>query len=377
MLTGAGVRRVETLPVVVRFGRLGDLVLQTPLLHLLHARFGEPCRLVTAGVWAEPLLSGHPDVASIWPLRRRHAPLPLSPERWRLAAALRRCVGPIYVSENSPRQLAKIGRLFRLAGIARDQCVFLEDLSSPPEHWVDRLLQLGRMTPRRFLPQVDSAAVAHIWRAPRLFLDAADRADRDAWLRRRGLTGRPIVLVQIGNKRAIRFGRPRQGDSKAWPITHWVKLLRAIGNDLPDACIVLCGSAAETSLLETVSSAAAHARVLVATKDLPLRRLLALMETAHSMVSVDTGPAHMAAAIGCPLVVLYGAESSRVWGRRSPAGSPIVELGDATEQDSVSQVSPDHAIEAWTDVARAAGRSRPALAAPVTHAWQTRIRAAS
>jgi heptosyltransferase-2/heptosyltransferase-3 len=376
VLIGGDARRVDTMPVVVRFGRLGDLVLQTPLLHLLHARFGEPCRLVTAGAWATPLLSGHPDVGSIWPLRRRHAPLLLSPERWRLAVALRRCLGPIYVSENSPRQLAKIRRLFRLAGIAREQCVFLEDIACPPEHWVDRLLQLGRLTPRGFVPQFGHAA-AGPWRAPRLFLDAADRADREAWLRRRDLAGRPIVLVQTGNKRAIKLGRPRQDDSKAWPVPCWAQLLRAIAADLPDACIVLCGSAAETPLLKTISRAAALARVSVATTGLPLRRLLALMETAHSMVSVDTGPAHMAAAIGCPLVVLYGAESPRVWGRRSATGSVIVELGDPTGQDSVSRISPDHVVQAWREVARTAGRSPRSLPAPFAQTGTVRLRAAS
>ena len=112
------------MPVLVRFGRLGDLVLQTPLLHLLHSRWGEPCHVVTAGAWAGPLLAGNADVGALSQLRRRHAPFLLSPERWRLVAALRRCSGPIYVTENSERQLAKLRRLFKLAGIPRERCLY-------------------------------------------------------------------------------------------------------------------------------------------------------------------------------------------------------------------------------------------------------------
>ena len=54
-----------------------------------------------------------------------------------------------------------------------------------------------------------------------------------------------------------------------------------------------------------------------------LRELFALCEAAHSMISVDTGPAHAAAALSLPLVVLYGAEIPRYWLPRSPFGSPV------------------------------------------------------
>lgn len=344
------------MPVVIRFGRLGDIVLQTPLLHLLHRRFGQPCRLITAGSWARTLLAGHPDVDSIWQLRQRHAPFLLSPERWRLVAELRRCGGPIYVSENSERQVAKLRRMFALAGIAREQCLFLSDLAAPADHWVDRLLQLGGMTPEGFFPERHPPADAERWTAPRLFVDAADRHERDTWLCQHGIGGHPVVLVQPGNKRALKWGRLRDRDAKAWPIAHWAQLLRALRSERPSVRIVLCGSRAETRLLEDIQTAAAVDGIVIPTSELPLRRLLALMETAHSMVSVDTGPAHMAAAIGCPLVVLYGGESPRVWGRRSPTGSPIIELGGPPEHDCVAAIAADRVIAAWAEVLGGARR---------------------
>jgi len=365
------------MPVVIRFGRLGDIVLQTPLLHLLHQRFGQPCRLITAGTWARPLLSGHPDVDSILQLRQRHAPLCLSPERWRLVAELRRCRGPIYVSENSERQLAKIRRMFALAGIGRVQCLFLSDLAVPADHWVDRLLQLGEMTPEGFSAERRPPADAERRRAPRLFVDAADRRERDTWLCQHGIDGHPIVLIQPGNKRALKWGRLRNGDAKAWPLAHWAQLLRAIRGKRPDARVVLCGSRAETSLLRDIRVAAGVDGIIIPTGDLPLRRLLALMETAHSMVSVDTGPAHMAAAVGCPLVVLYGSESPRVWGRRSPTGSPIVELGGPPEHDRVAALASDRVIAAWSDVSTGALRRHEPRSASVTGIRSSRRRVMS
>ena len=58
-----------------------------------------------------------------------------------------------------------------------------------------------------------------------------------------------------------------------------------------------------------------------------LRELFALAEAASSMISVDTGPAHAAAALSLPLVVLYGAEMPSQWLPRSPFGTPVVGLG--------------------------------------------------
>ena len=74
------------------------------------------------------------------------------------------------------------------------------------------------------------------------------------------------------------------------------------------------------------------------------------MEVAHSMVAVDTGPAHMAAAMGCPLVVLYGNESPRVWSRRSPTGKPVIELGGPPKYAAASEIPVSDVIEAWYSV---------------------------
>lgn len=338
------------MPVVIRFGRLGDMVLQAPLLHLLRVRYGQPCRLITSGSWSGSLFDNSGEVSSVWQLRHRHMPFLLSPERWRLAIALRKCQGPIYVSEDIPRQVSRIRRLLELAGIPSGRCLFLTDESPGPKHWVDRLLRFGTMTPQACHAPY-AAPLEDYWMAPRLMLNTADRQDCDAWLQRSGIHSRSVVLIQAGNKRAMKWGRARDNDAKAWPIPHWRDLLRAVHATVPHACILLCGSTAEEKLLTEIRDASQLNGIKVATRDLPLRRLLALMESAHSMISVDTGPSHMAAAVGCPLVVLYGAESREVWGRRSPNGSPIAELGGPPECGAVRDIPPDQVIAAWRTIA--------------------------
>jgi len=40
------------IPIVIRFGRLGDMVLLSPLLNLLHRRYRNPCWLIGSGPWS-------------------------------------------------------------------------------------------------------------------------------------------------------------------------------------------------------------------------------------------------------------------------------------------------------------------------------------
>jgi ADP-heptose:LPS heptosyltransferase len=70
----------------------------------------------------------------------------------------------------------------------------------------------------------------------------------------------------------------------------------------------------------------------------------------HSMISVDTGPAHAAAALGLPLVVMYGAESQQYWLPRSHSGSPVVGVGGPPESVRVDQIPVERVFDAWCAV---------------------------
>jgi ADP-heptose:LPS heptosyltransferase len=338
-------------PLVIRFGRLGDMVLLEPLLHLLHRRYGKPCRLLSRGTWSSALYANHPDVGDIWQLLARHTPVWLSPERWAMIAALRQHDGPIYVSEDTRGSLKRIRQLLRLARIPRDLCVFINDCRrGDDEHWVDQILRFGQTTPAAFDANAYPWREADLQPAPWLVVNAEDRADVAAWIDQHRLGDAPIVLLQPGNWKLKRWGRNRKSDPKFWPIECWVELLQAMHADLPTGNLVLCGSPVEFPVMDAIRREANLTCVKVATSDLPIRRLLALLERAHSMVSVDTGPAHLAAAVGCPLVILYGSYSPKRWNRRSPFGKPIINLGGPPQMTKVSDISADQVIGAWREL---------------------------
>jgi ADP-heptose:LPS heptosyltransferase len=339
----------QAAPLVIRFGAFGDMVLLTPLLDLLHRRYRQPCAVLGSGAWLAPLFAGHPDVQSILPLRSRKRPYWLDRPQQRLVAALRaRPPGPVYVCDDW--SIDKLRWLLARAGIPGDRCVFANPdcMLRAGEHWIDRWLRFGAMTPPAFAHSAVPADRFDAIATPKLVVTADDRADLDRWLRSHGLDGSPLVLVQPGNKRTLKRGRAGQpGDDKTWPPGNWTRLITAILADRPAARAVLCGAPAEAPLLRAIARGLDSTRVLAAGDELPLRRLLALCERASAMVSIDTGPAQAAAALGCPLVVLYGAQPPSLWLPRSPNGSAVIALGGPPRRTRVADITPDEVIAAW------------------------------
>ena len=344
-------------PIVIWFGRVGDLILLSALLEILHRRFGSPCHVIGAGAWLGEIYAAHADVARVSCLHRYTA-WAFDPTWWRTRRALRASrAGPVYVCETDLRKLARIRRLLRFSGIEAARCVFLAqtdlDTAQPPTskvaptHWVDRLVSFGRLTPAAF------NAADYPWPAPAprcaplLTVSDAARAECAAWLERQGWRDRTLILVQPGNRRTMRGRRLRvlPADDKAWPLERWAGLLRRIHARLPQALIVLCGAPRESRLLEWIAAAAQLPAVAAA--ELRLPRLLALCARSHSMISVDTGPAHAAAALGLPLVVLFGAHSQQQWLPRSPCGSPVLGVGGPPQSTRLDQISVETVFAAW------------------------------
>ncbi len=345
-------------PTVFFFCRLGDMVMVTRMLNLLHQRFGRPCQVIGTGSWTPTTYAGNPDVAGVWAFHR-HLPFLLD-GAWRpVRQALRASApGPVYICERHYRQLPRIRRMLRLSGIDPRRCVFYSErpVRGPvqeSEHLVDRMTALGARTPASLRAEDYPAPPGAALDGPRLYLLESERVERDAWLRTQGFSGRELILIQPGNHRTMGPRRARwrrlNTDDKWWPLERWAELLRRIHRERPEAVLLLRGSQEEVAMLQEIQ--AATNLESVATVGTTLRQLYALCEAASSMVSVDSGPAHAAAALSVPLVVLYGAESPLYWLPRSPSGSPVIGVGGPPTSRRADQVPVDAVFSAWCTVA--------------------------
>lgn len=372
-------------PIVIWFGRVGDMILLSALLDILHARYGGRCRLIGAGSWPGQIYQAHSAVGRVSCLHRYTAWL-FDPAWWRTLRALRAArADPVYVCETDPRKLARIRRLLAFSRTDPRRCVFVAPEAPPGcSHWVDRLVSLGRLTPPAF------DATAYPWPdpappgAPRLEVSREALADCAAWLEDKGWHGRPLVLVQPGNRRTMRGKRLRlsAADDKAWPLERWAQLLHRLHAQLPQAQILVCGAPRESLLLRWIVEAAQIPAVAAA--QLPLPRLLALCSRAHSMISVDTGPAHAAAALGLPLVVMFGAHSQEQWLPRSACGSQVLGVGGPPRSHRLDEIPVEEVFAAWRALGIAPQTATPGAGAtapepprsmcpqPVTAALTTR-----
>jgi heptosyltransferase-2/heptosyltransferase-3 len=339
-------------PLIIRFGAMGDMILLTGLMQALHARYGLPCDLLSSGGWTRPLLQGNPDLGELKLIKSRKRPYPLAPEQWQLVAWLRqRPHGPVYICDFHSQD--KLRWLLTRAGVDPAECLYAREALFPADApWFDRWKIFSELAPENYLEY--PARAGSYPEFPRLSVDAAAQSDVTAFLHENGLTG-PLVLMQPGNKRTLKRGRLGAiGDHKSWPTTNWIALCRLILAEWPEARLLLCGAPAEQPLLCDIAAGSGSERVHALGDRLPIPRLLALMTHAHSLVSIDSGPAHAAAAVGCPTIVLFGATELQKWLPRGPTKTPVIGLQAMPgEPQLVAQISIERVFDAWRSLTQA------------------------
>ena len=294
---------------------MGDLVNVTPLLRALSLVWGTPCDVVTSRGAPEQVLQGLDSVGAVRSLRGRRTPYPLRPDQWRLVSWLRgRAPSPTYLIEPRAKGEAKLEWLLRRGGLS-DRCRIMasEHPRGDLEHVVDYALRLGRLVPPA-AAELERAAWPERALGPEIAVANEEVADCRRWLSALGWDGEPLLLFQPEARRQNR-GR--------WPEPQWSQVIAATLEAVPGGWAVLLGSPTESAQTASLAAACARSgtrgRILDGAAELPLRRLFALLTLAHSCISLDTGPAHAAAALGCPVVVLVGRADPR---RNRPWGPP-------------------------------------------------------
>lgn len=145
-------------------------------------------------------------------------------------------------------------------------------------------------------------------KAPWFIPPAAARSSVGDRLDRCREGGEPLIVLHVG------AGTP----AKRWSAAHWQELLgRIIVEYGPRA--ILVGGRSERALAKEVIAGKSWPGVDDWTGELSLPETAALIEQADLFIGADSGPAHLAAAVGTPAVVLFSGTNRvrqwRPWGR--------------------------------------------------------------
>jgi heptosyltransferase-3 len=329
----------------VRFGALGDMVMLTVAIRHLHARLGQPVDILAAASWTRPLLQGQPGVGDIFLLASRKAAHWLSPAQQRLVGELRaRGAGPTWLFDHDNR---KVCRLLQRAGWTARYWCHHEDLSGlSGSHFCDRWLRFAWRNPpilggKDLSPPSNDAF-------GELIVTGAQRSEVDAWSQARPWAGRPLILIQAGNKRTMRRGlRRRRSNSKYWPESNWAAVLRGLRALHPEHAILLLGVLQESRLNQEILGLAGIANAYDIVHELSISRLLGLAGRAMGMISVDTGPAHLAAAVGCTVVALFGKTEPFMYAPRGRAAVVECLVGEHEGERSMLYIRPEQVLAAW------------------------------
>jgi ADP-heptose:LPS heptosyltransferase len=123
-------------------------------------------------------------------------------------------------------------------------------------------------------------------------------------------------------------GRP----AKRWPVERFVELAARIGREANGRALVLWGPGEESA-----ARAIAQAPGAVLAPPTDLDTLIAVMRRASLVIAADTGPLHVAAAVGTPCVGLFGPTSAA---RNGPYGAGHRTLSAADGRMTSIEVAP-------------------------------------
>jgi heptosyltransferase-2 len=126
----------------------------------------------------------------------------------------------------------------------------------------------------------------------------ADELSADAVFGQLGLRndGRVVALNSSG----------AYGGSKLWPVEYFGQLARRIVDELDHDVLVICGPKERDIAREVVRLAGGPRVFSMAEQPMDLGTAKACIRRCRMMVSTDSGPRHVAAALGLPVVTLFG-----------------------------------------------------------------------
>lgn len=288
--------------LIVRLSAIGDVIHGVPVLCALREALPEAFLGWVVEGRAGDLLEGHPALDALIRVPRGWLKSPR--EVWRLRQRLQalqfdaaidlQCLTKSAIAawlSGAGRRIGKAGDDGReLSRWFHNELVECSG-SHVIEHYLELLKPLGIKSPEvRFeLPERD-----------------VDAQVAEEFVRSNGLAGRRVAILNPG------AGWP----SKVWPAERYGELARHLAKVHGLASVAVWGGASELPLAEAIVAASGGKAILAPATS--MRELAALCRRAAMFVGSDTGPMHLAVAVGTPTISLHGPSQAEWCGAYGP-----------------------------------------------------------
>lgn len=276
---------------IIKPSALGDIVHALPVLTALRTRFPAASITWVVNAGLEPLIAGHPDLTDTLPfdrgaLKGLRGALTTA---WTFAAAIRRQRFDLVIDMQG---LLRSGLMALASGApyrvgfrnAREgsRYAYTHKLAAPARtegHAVDRMWAVA-----------EAFGVGHLPKVFRVPLRSEEVTAARAEL---ATLPRPWVAVAVGAKWV----------TKRWPVSHFADLLGHAQAHFGGSAIFVGGREDTAQAQDVIARLPGPALDLTGRTSLP--RLSALLSVVDVMAGNDTGPLHLAAALGVPCVAPY------------------------------------------------------------------------
>ncbi len=277
--------------LILKPSSLGDVIQALPVLRLLKKQ--DPSREVYWWISADlaELIEGDPDLSGVHRFQRK---------RWR---------NPRYWGEffQSIRELRRrhFDWVIDLQGLARSSLVcWLSrgEFAVGVEDWREGAPGLYDLVVPR--PSANTHAID--W-----YLEVLKALDVPVHWDFTWMPERPGVAEEVrrrwkpGRNRWIGIIPGARWANKRWPVEEYAETLRALAGTRPDLRFVILGASSDADLGRTILKSCPE-RCLDLTGRTSLPEMVEWIRLSELVLSNDTGPMHIAAALGKPVVAIFG-----------------------------------------------------------------------
>ena len=287
--------------LVIDLAFIGDVILATPTMRALKERFPEACLTMLTIPLTADIAAMNPYVDEVLVYDKRGADKGLL-GMWHMARRMASLGFDLAVSMNFALRGAVVARLagipHRLGYDAQHAKFFLTMIASHQRDGIKHETKNHLEILRPLGIDDKSVDASLLMRVPDNAKESLEKKRSERHIPEDGY----LALCPIGS-----YARKNLSTATAAHIVRHFSQRRAI---------FLIGGKAEAKQLEEIASLAGLPKNNVLAGVLTLPELAAFLEKASCLITVDTGPLHIAQAVGCRTVAIFGPTDPVVWGPR-------------------------------------------------------------